>query len=113
MEEGLTMEQRFLLQRLALEAKEMSKEELLHALLESWEMRFHLKQSFLSTTREAGYMFKMEERRPIRQPETEEDLIAAIGHMPTDEEVHDYMRGMWENATMELDMDEIVLGQYE
>lgn len=113
MEEGLTLEQKFLLHRIAAEAQEMGKEELIGALLESWETRFRIKQNFLLTTREAGYMFKMEERQPLRPPESEEELIQAIGHVPTDEEVEDYMREMWENATMELDMDEIVLGNYE
>ena len=113
MEEGLTLEQAFLLHRMAAEAREMSREELIDALLESWEMRFRLKQNFLLTTREAGYMFKMEERRPLRQPESEEELIELMGRVPTEEEMRDYMREIWEDATMELDMDEIVLGNNE
>lgn len=109
MEDELTLEQVFILHRLEVEAKGMSKEQLIAALLKSWEMRFLIKQNFLSTTREAGYAFRMEERQPPKQPETEEELIEAIGYAPTDKEVEDYMRNIWENATMELDMEEIVL----
>lgn len=103
------MEQKFLLHRIAAEAREMSRDGLINALLESWEMRFRIKQNFLSTTREAGYVFKMEERQPPRLPETKEELIEVMGHAPTEEEAESYMREVWENATMELDMDEIVL----
>lgn len=113
MEEELTMEQTFILHRLAEEAKGMSREQLISALIESWEMRFRIKQNFMATTREAGYMFKMEERRPTRQPETEDELAEILGYEPTEEEIANYMRDVWENATMELDMDEIVLSRDE
>jgi len=108
-DEVLTTEQQYLLRRIELEIKELSRDELIAALLECWEARFRLKQTFLLTAREAGYVFKMEDGGTLFAPETEEDLAEIFGYAPTEEEAEDYMRGLWENATMELDMDAIVL----
>jgi hypothetical protein len=109
MDENLTHEQSYLLRRIELEANDLSREELITALLDCWEARFRQKQIFLSTTRSAGYIFRMDEGATLLAPETEEDFTTIFGYVPSDEEAEDYMRGIWENATMELDMDAIVL----
>lgn len=109
MDENLTTEQQYLLRRIELESADLSKDELIAALLDCWEARFRQKQVFLSTTRSAGYVFKMDEGATLFAPETDEDFTEIFGYLPTEEEAEDYMRGLWENATMELDMDAIVL----
>ncbi len=105
----LTSEQKYLLRRVEIEAKAMSKDELVEALCTSWEARFKLKQTFIANSREAGFMFFLEERHPWQQPETREEFEDLMGYAPTEDEANDYLREMWEIATMELDMDEIVL----
>lgn len=105
----LTQEQKYLLRRVEIEARAMSKEQLVEALCTSWEARFKLKQTFLANSREAGFLFFLEERHPWQQPETREEFTEVLGYEPTESEAEDYLREMWEAATMELDMDEIVL----
>jgi hypothetical protein len=109
MDENLTHEQQYLLRRIELEISDLSRDELKAALLDCWEARFRQRQIFLSTTRSAGYIFRMDEGATLFAPETEEDFAEIFGYVPSDEEAEDYMRGLWENATMELDMDAIVL----
>ena len=36
-----------------------------------------------------------------------------FGYEPTEDETIEYMKSLYENATMEIDMDEIVLGTDE
>lgn len=105
----LTQEQKYLLRRVEIEARAMSKDQLVEALCTSWEARFKLKQTFLANSREAGFLFFLEERHPWQQPETREEFTEVLGYEPTESEAEDYLREMWEAATMELDMDEIVL----
>lgn len=109
----LTEEQQFILRRVHLEAQELSREELIEALLESWEVRFQLKASFMMFSREAGLSFRLDEARSPAAPESLEDFEEIFGYEPTEEETIDYMRSLYENATMEIDMDEIVLGTDE
>tara|TARA_Y100000589_G_scaffold119364_1_gene113649 strand:- start:5658 stop:5993 length:336 start_codon:yes stop_codon:yes gene_type:complete len=106
----LSEEQQFILRRVELEAQELNREELIEALLASWEVRFKLKSSFMEFSRDAGLSFRLEEARSPSAPESLEDLEEIFGYEPTEEETIDYMRSLYENATMELDMDEIVLG---
>lgn len=105
----LTQEQKYLLRRVEIEARAMSKDQLVEALCTSWEARFKLKQTFLANSREAGFLFFLEERHPWQRPETREEFMEVLGYEPTESEAEDYLREMWEAATMELDMDEIVL----
>lgn len=106
----LTQEQKFLLRRVELEAQELSKAELIDALLGCWEVRFQLKQSFMEFARNAGIHFKLDEQRSPFSPDSLEELEAVFGYEPTEEEAVNYIKDMYETATMELDMDEIVLG---
>lgn len=105
----LTTEQQYLLRRVAVEARDLSREELIEALCDCWEARFLQKQIFACSSREAGFAFQIEERFPLQLPETEEDFIAIFGYLPTEEEAQEYLEELNGIATMELDMDEIVL----
>jgi|TARA_B100000073_G_C23708517_1_gene563280 hypothetical protein len=107
----LSEEQQFILRRVELEAQDLNREELVEALLASWEARFKLKAHFMEFSRDAGLSFRLEEARSPAAPESLEDLEQIFGYEPTEEETIDYMRSLYENATMELDMDDIVLGQ--
>jgi lysozyme family protein len=109
MDDQLSQEQMFMLRRVALEAKSMSREELIAALCASWEVRFQQKQYFTLVTRANGMVMRVEEKYPWPQPETEEEFATAMGFVPTEEEAMQYLKQMHETATMELDMDEIVL----
>jgi hypothetical protein len=105
----LTTEQQYLLRRVAVEAQELSRDELIEALCDCWEGRFLQKQIFACSSREAGFVFQIEERFPQQLPETEEEFTAIFGYLPTEEEAMAYINNLREVATMELDMDEIVL----
>jgi hypothetical protein len=105
----LTAEQKYLLKRVELEASAMSKPELVRALCAAWEARFKLKQTFMANSREAGFIFYLEERHPWQPPETEEEFASLMGYVPTEDEASEYIRELHEVATMELDMDDIVL----
>jgi hypothetical protein len=109
MEGNLTTEQEYLLKRVAIEAVELSRDGLIEALLACWEARLRQKQFFLEQSRSAGFIFKMEEGATLYAPETDEDFEEVFGYCPTPEEAEEYMCSLWENATMELDMDAIVL----
>ena len=106
----LTEEQQFILRRVEIEARDLDKEGLIEALLACWEVRFKLKQSFMEFSREAGLSFRLEETSNLHAPETIEELEEIFGYEPTEEETIEYMKALYENATMELDMDEIILG---
>jgi hypothetical protein len=54
-------------------------------------------------------MFRLDEEEPCYVLESEEDLQKIFGHEPTEEEIDNYLRRVWEHATMELDMEEIIL----
>ena len=108
--ETLNEEQEFILRRVELEAKELDREELIEALLASWEARFQMKTTFMDFARAAGLSFRLDEARSLAAPESLEELEEIFGYEPTEEETIDYMRSLYENATMEIDMDEIVLG---
>ena len=86
MQEKITQEQAFHLRRVELEAQEMSKEELIGALLDCWEARFQQKQIFQASSRAAGLMFRLDEEEPCYVLESEEDLQKIFGHEPTEEE---------------------------
>lgn len=107
--ESWSLEQAFLLQRVRLEAEAMDRSALIEALCDAWAARFRLKHAFASMSRDAGYLFHLEERRPWRPPETEADFEAALGYVPDAAERAAYLRRQWETATMALDMDAIVL----
>lgn len=113
MEEELTIEQEYLLRAIAQEAQSLSREELFNALLSCWEARFRQKQIFLATCRHAGFAFKLDEGATMFTPENLTDLVKIFGYIPSAEEANDYMKSMVETATMELDMDEIVLESEE
>lgn len=104
-----SLEQQYLLARIYLEAQTMSRAELADALCDSWLTRFQLKAIFESYCREHQLGFRIEEARPVIEFETEEDFMAVFGCIPTEEEARAYFRSLEEVATMELDMDEIVL----
>jgi len=108
-EDTLTLEQQFLLQRLQREALAMDREQLVGALFDAWAARFRLKQAFISMSQQAGFVFRVEERHPWRQPESDEEFYQLFGYLPSMKEREAYLRHQHETATMELDMEAIVL----
>ena len=109
MEEDFTIEQQYALRRLRIEMKELSRAELMEALLECSEDLYRQKQFFLQISHEAGFTFRLEDKIPALVPTSEEDFEKVFGYKPTPEEKATYVNGLYEDATMELDMDEIVL----
>ncbi len=109
MDEGLTIEQRYQLRKLALEIENYSREELKEELLACWEEKFQQKQCFLSLSQEAGIIFKLDDYQPASIPTSEEEFKGVFGYEPTTEEKAQYVQNLYEEVEPELDMDEIVL----
>ena len=65
MNPDLTMEQAYMLHKVALQVRDLSKEELIEALLDSLEDKFRQKQVFLAASRDAGFAFKFNEGTAI------------------------------------------------
>lgn len=107
--ESLSIEQQCMLRRVEVQAREMSRDELVTALCEAWESKYRLQQMFASIGQSLGLRFAVQERMPWQPPETLNDFEPILGYVPTDDEAMEFMQQMAESATMELDMDEIVL----
>lgn len=109
MDEELRQEQQYLLRRAALEAQTMSREALIEALCTALEARFRERAYFEGIFRAHGMAVRVEEKYPLQQPETEEEFKELLGYVPTEQEAERYLEERYKDATMELDMDEIVL----
>jgi len=104
----LTLEQELLLCRIALETRELSREQLHMALLSCWEEKLRQKQLFLNILKDNDLPARMDENFMLQEPECLEDFEEVFGYVPSDEEAEGYVIAMHEAATLELDMDEIV-----
>lgn len=109
MRDDLTQEQQFMLQRITLEIKDYSKEELIEALLSCWEARFRQKQIFLASSQEAGFAFAFNDGIAVMPEAAVKEFEQSHGYKPTWEDAEDYMESIAEEACMELDMEAIVL----
>jgi hypothetical protein len=114
----LSLEQRFQLELLRLEAAELEKEELLELLLEEREELLLRGNYFRHRMREAG----MEAEGALMDgelvlPDSEEELVAHFGYVPSDEEVaaliNDRIEAHQEAARIDVDIEAIVLGVEE
>ena len=104
--DALSTEQQYLLRRIHLEAQSMSREQLVRALIRATEEKLRLKQYFASIS--SGGI-RVVEGQACRLPEDEDGLREIFGHLPTESEIEAYYEQQYETATMEVDMDEIVL----
>jgi len=109
MDMELKQEQQYLLRRTALEAQSMSREDLIEALCGALEARFRERAYFEGIFRSHGMSVRIAETYPWQRPETEEDFKELLGYVPTQEEAERYLEERFRDATMDLDMDEIVL----
>jgi hypothetical protein len=109
MNNELTEEQQYMLRKVRLEAASMNKEELIEALCDSWEARYQQRRIFTAMGRQFGLSFAIREEYPWQPPETEDEFKEVLGFVPTENEAKAYLKELWENARMDIDMDEIVL----
>jgi methylase of polypeptide subunit release factors len=109
MDDELSEEQQYMLRKVRLEAESMSRQELVEALCDSWEARYRQRQIFTSMGQQFGLSFTVREEYPWQRPETEEEFEEVLGFVPTENEAEAYLKELWENARMDIDMDEIVL----
>jgi transposase len=113
----LSLEQQFQLRQLRSEIEDLSRAELIALVLE--ERRDYLLQGncLRSVMVEAG----MEVEEPmdifLALPETDEEMIATFGHMPSDEELAAYVgervEACQEAARIDVDIEAIALGMEE
>jgi|TARA_X000000368_G_scaffold164687_1_gene129879 hypothetical protein len=104
----LTPEQKFMLHRIAIETKDLSRDELIEALLGCWEGRFVQKQAFLAASKDAGFVFKFNEGSAFIPPTEEQESTDSFLCLFDDEE-EDEFEEVFESQSFELDMEAIVL----
>ncbi len=108
MNPDLTPEQKFMLHRIAIETRSLSRDELIEELLSCWEGRFAQKQAFLAASKESGFVFKFHEGSAY-MPSSEGDEV--VEYCLADDDIDDDdLQEVYESANFELDMEEIVLG---
>lgn len=105
----LTEEQQYMLRKVQVEAQSLTREELIEALCNSWEARYRQRQILMAMARDLGVRMELTEEYPWQPPETEEEFEEILGYVPTERQANEYLKELWENARMEIDMDEIVL----
>jgi len=113
----LSLEQRFQLRQLRDEIQDLSQEELVALVID--ERRDYLLQGnyLRSVMVEAGIEVEEPMDISLALPETDEEMIAAFGHMPSNEELAAYIgervEACQEAARMDVDIEAIALGLEE
>jgi hypothetical protein len=110
----LTLEQRFCLCQLRLEAGRMSREELVEALLEEREDLLLQRNYYVGRLEMAGVRVEPSSASCIALPDTEEELVEIFGYKPSDAELSVYLEAriseQQEAARMDVDIEAIALG---
>ena len=104
----LTPEQKFMLHRIAIETRDLSRDELIEELLGCWEARFVQKQAFLVASKDAGFVFKFNEGSaflPAIQDKDADSFLCLCDEELEDDELEE----VYESQSFELDMEAIVL----
>ena len=104
----LDSEQEFLLQRVLVDAQDLSRDELVEALVNVWSSKFLQHNIYSRVLLEHGIGFMLQEHLPVDLSDPD-SMQEYFGHEPSEEEAAEYVLGLIEGATMELDMDEIGL----
>jgi len=113
----LSLEQRFQLRQLRDEIEDLSQEELIALVID--ERRDYLLQGnyLRSVMVEAGIEVEEPMDISLALPETDEEMIATFGHMPSHEELAAYIgervEACQEAARMDVDIEAIALGLEE
>lgn len=107
----LTLEQHFQLRQLWSEIQDCSREELMEMVLEERQMLLVERQLYRGAMESLGY----ETAAPCGEweslPQSEEELVAVFGRVPSDEELADYLNDRLEAARIdEIDIEAIALG---
>lgn len=109
LDEGLlTLEQQLSMRRMALQAKTMTRSQLVNALLHAWEQRFMERRNFLEMAHGMGVAARLTDMSLQRPPRTKREFTEIFGYLPTTEQAMEYLEELHETATMELDMERIV-----
>ena len=106
----LSPAQEILLRSLEVKSRELSFEQLRFAFLSVLEEKMRQKELFLAILKDQGLVTRMDEDLMLQEPEDWEGFSEIFGYEPSEEEAEDYLNTMYESATLELDMAEIVLG---
>ena len=104
----LTPEQKFMLHRIAIETRDLSRDELIEELPGCWEARFVQKQAFLVASKDAGFVFKFNEGSaflPATQDKDTDSFLCLCDEELEDDELEE----VYESQSFELDMEAIVL----
>ena len=103
----LSPEQQFLIARVGIDAQDLSKQELIEALVAVWTTKLLQQQIYSQVMLEHNIGFVIDEHYPVDLSEPDA-LKTVFGYEPSEEEASDYLIGLIESSTMELDMEEII-----
>lgn len=98
----LTSEQEFYLAAVAVEAAGLSRQELINALVSAWSQQFEQANVYQQVLAEHEISFRLQGIRPV-----EINSDQSLNSIETEELISDVM----ESATMDLDMNAIVLSE--
>lgn len=114
MEIELGLEQLLGLRTLRDELQDYDREILIEALVEERRMRLMMERYFETVVEDMGGIVCREEAALPQLPQTEEELVAVFGRVPSDEEFEAYMseqlNAHFEAARMDVDIEAIALG---
>lgn len=113
----LSLEQRFQLRQLRIDLDGMSRQELIETVLEEREDFLLQGNYFRSMMKAAGFEVEEQADMSLVLPETEEDLVAQFGYVPSNDKVaeliNERIEACQEAARMDVDIEAIVLGMEE
>lgn len=114
MEVDLTLEQRFALRLYRRQLETLSRQELLEHAIEEREARLLLERLHQAQLEDMGVPALEEHWACFSLPETEEELIAVFGRVPSDEDLSVYINeriaAQQAAARMDVDIEAIALG---
>lgn len=114
MEVDLTVEQRFALRLYRRQLETLSRQELLEHALEERETRLLMERMHQAQLEDMGVPAMEQQWAYPALPETEEDLIAVFGRVPSDEDLSVYINeqiaAQQAAARMDVDIEAIALG---
>lgn len=109
----LTVEELFQLRKLEMQLLQMGREALIERVLEERENKLFQIKYFQGLLENLGLQVEFQEPFEVALPETDEGMIRLFGHLPSDEELSEYIHQQicahQEGARMDVDIEAIAL----
>ena len=110
MDDQLTPEQELLIKSVAVAAVDLSRTELIAALVRATEEGIRTQNMMVRVLRDAGYQFQAKRYCTTVDPRSPMDLETHFGYEPSESEILNFMEQLHELHTEEIDFEGIVTG---